>query len=479
MKKFIKTFLALVLVAVSAIAFVACGPTYSETTNSTSGVVSNGGSAVKYGGYLYFINGTNANDGTNNTAGQVTRGAIYRAKLNNQGDVILDEDGNITQTEVVVSSLVGYNNGSISIFGDYLYFASPNAGQNSKGTILYNQTCFYRYDLVNKNLQRLYTTKLNDSSESVTYAYYKQGSKLFLMVYEKNNKTLTSVEINTNVKVNVIADDVQNVLFSEHNGEVQVEARNSVAEKYVYFTRAALEEGGARTGVRVYKVLPDGSGEKLISEGKSVSLLSIRSDKLLYSYDSKIYLSAITTGADTLGFGLENLVSYSSYDKVVFVEDGDGVAVLFYESKNIRYLKLDANGVVPEFSENSNGNNRIVYTFDSDVTISFIDTFVEKNDLNEDVFGVIYKKDSLLYRVVYKNLGTGERDPKKLTTTTCNDASGNLTPEVVDGYIYFYNTENSNTYLYRATLDAPASNAVDENGDRVSVKEATLIGIKG
>ena len=475
MKKFLKVVASLVLVVISVFAFTACGANYRETTNVTTGVLSNGGSAVKYGGYLYFINGTNENNGENNTAGKVTRGAIYRAKLNDQGEVILDDDGNITQTELVVSSLVGYNNGSISIFGDYLYFASPNAGQNSKGTILYNETCFYRYDLINKTLQRLYTTKLNDSSESVSYAYYKQGAKLFLMVYEKNAKTLTSVEINSNPKVKVIADDAENVLFSEHNGEVQVAARNSVAENFVYFTRAALEEGGARTGVRVYKVLPDGSGEKLISEGKSVSLLAIRSDKLLYSYDSKIYLCSINSGAGSLQFEANNIVSHYSYDKVVFVEDGDSVAVLFYESNNIRYVKLGENGEVPDFDNDSDSDNRIVYTFDSDVTISFIDTFVEKNNLNEDVYGVVYKKDNLLYRLVYKNLGTGEKDPKQLTTTTCDDAKGNLVPEVIGGYIYFYNTANSKTSLYRASLDAPASNAVDENGELISVKAATLI----
>ena len=248
-----------------------------------------------------------------------------------------------------------------------------------------------------------------------------------------------------------------------------------MAENFVYFTRAALEEGGARTGVRVYKVLPDGSGEKLISEGKSVSLLAIRSDKLLYSYDSKIYLCSINSGAGSLQFEANNIVSHYSYDKVVFVEDGDSVAVLFYESNNIRYVKLGENGEVPDFDNDSDSDNRIVYTFDSDVTISFIDTFVEKNNLNEDVYGVVYKKDNLLYRLVYKNLGTGEKDPKQLTTTTCDDAKGNLVPEVIGGYIYFYNTANSKTSLYRASLDAPASNAVDENGELISVKAATLI----
>ncbi|MBQ7578990.1 MAG: hypothetical protein IJT25_00445 [Clostridia bacterium] len=475
MKKIGKILVALVLVVITAVLVSACAPNMRETTNVSNLVTSNGGNALKYGGYLYFINGSNTNDGTNNTQGKVVRGAIYRAKLDSNNEVILDDNGNITQTEVVVSNLVGYKNGSISIFGDYLYYATPNAGQNSKGTILYNQTCFYRYDLINKVTQRLYTTKLNDSSEEVSYAYYKQGTKLYLMVYEKTNKTLTSVEINSNVKTTVIASDVQTVLFSEHNGEVQDSSRNSFAENYIYFTRAALEEGGARTGVRVYKVLPDASNEKLISEGKSVSLLAIRSDKLLYSYDSKIYLSAISQQADTLSFETANLVSHYSYDNVVFVEDGDDVAVLFYESNNIRFVKLE-NGVVPDFNTE---NNRIVYTFDSSVTINFIATFTEKNSSNEDVYGVVYKKDSLLYRLVYKNLGTGEKDPKQLSSTTCDDANGNLIPEVIDGDIYFYSTSNSKTYLYKVTLDAPASNAVDENGDRISVKEATLVGIEG
>ena len=465
MKKIGKIFIALVLCLITALSLVGCGPEKTPTSVDTSLVASNGGAVVKSNGYMYFVNGTTENDGTSNLSNNVAVGGIYRAKLDEGGNVLVDADGNPTEVELVLANLVGYANGSLYAFGNYIYYATPNTGKNSKGNVLYYETCFNRYDIETKQVQRLYTTKVNDSSEELTYAYYKQGEKLVLVVYEKNQKTLTSIEVNSSVKTKVIASDVQSVLMSENNGEVKDANRNSYAENYVFFTRSALETGTVRSGVRVFKVLPDGNGEKQISEGKSVSLLSIRSDKLLYSYNSKIYLSAISTGDDTLAFETNNVVSYSSYDNVIFVEDGDGVGVLFNEGANIRYLKI-TNGVVP--AENSDGN-RVVYAFESSTTVKFIGTRGDE---------VVYTQDSVLYKLIYKNLGSREKDPKKLSTTTCDDASGNMVAEIVDNYVYFFNTTDEKTYLYRATLDLPATNEYNEYGNLITVEKATLMGVK-
>ncbi|MBQ7453213.1 MAG: hypothetical protein IJS68_02975 [Clostridia bacterium] len=466
MKKIGKIVIAFLVCVLSAVSLVGCGPKQTATTVDTSKVASNGGAVVVNDGYMYFVNGTTKNDGTSNVSGDVAVGGIYRAKLDESGNVLVDANGNPTDVELVLNSLAGYDNGSLYVFGNYLYYATPNTGKNNKGTVLYNETCFYRYDLTTKKTQRLYTTKLNDSSEEVSHAYYKQGEKLFLMVYEKNQKTLTSVEVNSNITTKVIAKDVQNVLFSENNGEVKDASRNSYAENYVFFTRAALETGAVRSGVRVFKVYPDGSGEKQISEGKSVSLLSIRSDKLLYSCDSKVYLSAISAGEDTLSFENANVVSYSSYDNVVFVEDENGVGVLFNEivgsSSNIRYLKI-TNGIVPDEDDN---DNRLVYAFDNSTKVEFIGTSGDE---------VVYTQDGVIYKLIYKNLGSREKDPKKLSTTSCDEASGNMSAEIVGRYVYFFCTLDEKTSLYRATLDVVTG--YDENGDPKSAGEATLIGV--
>ena len=88
MKKII-TILAIALICV--LGMTACSGASTVTQVNIEGrqsldcaVTGNGGSAVQYGKYLYFINGTRGyedTDGTNNVAGQVIKGALYRAEL--------------------------------------------------------------------------------------------------------------------------------------------------------------------------------------------------------------------------------------------------------------------------------------------------------------------------------------------------------------------------------------------------------------
>ena len=126
---------------------------------------------MQYNGYLYFINGTKTNDGTGNQTGKVVKSAIYKAKCDEDGNVVLNSDGSIAQISQVVSSLVGFSNGSLHIFGNYLYYTTPNNGKNNKGEVLYYQTCFYRYDLTTGASQRIYTTVQNSTSEEIQFTY--------------------------------------------------------------------------------------------------------------------------------------------------------------------------------------------------------------------------------------------------------------------------------------------------------------------
>lgn len=470
MKKFCKVFFAVVLCVFTMFGLVACNePELSATTNETTLVESNGGSVVQYNGYLYFINGTKTNDGTGNQTGKVVQSAIYKAKCDEDGNVVLNNDGSIAEISQVVSSLVGFSNGSLHIFGNYLYYTTPNNGKNNKGEVLYYQTCFYRYDLTTGASQRIYTTVQNSTSEEIQFTYYKVGEKLYLLVYEQSQSTITSVEIGNNLNKKVLVDDAQSVVFGENFGEVKNQSNNSVGEKYIYFTRAALETGTVRTGVRVYKILPDGTGEDLLSEGESVSLLAVRSDKLLYSLNTNIYVQSISDGDDTLNFTQNQIISLTSYENVIFVEEDDGgISLVVYETNNIRFVRLD-DGKVPNASTE---NNRIIYTYDSSSEVEVVFVGIEGDY-------VVYTVSDILYKIKFQNIGQNEINvPEKLSTTSCDEPSGLLAPEIVNGYVYFFNTTDKTTYLYRASMTTPTLDDVDDDGNRIVVGEAILVGVK-
>jgi len=455
MKRLGKVLLTLVLCVCCAFGFVACD-NLSATTTSTEGVGSNGGVALKYDGYLYFVNGLKKNEAGANVTGKVEQGGIYKAKLDSNGNVSVDSDGKPTNVSQVVSNIVGFDNGSIHIIGDFLYYATPNNGKNSKAVTLNYQTCFMRLDLKTGATQKLFTTSQNSDSETIDYAYYKMGNELYLLVYEKSITTLTSIKIGNAITKKVIADNAQSVLFSENYGEIGVASRESSAETFVYFTRSAETSGAVRTGVRVYKVLPNGSSERMISEGKSISLLTIKSDKLVYSFNSRIFAQKISSAEDTLSCASGDVISEGTYNNIVFVESGDNIGIIYYDSNTIRYIEF-VGGVL---ADPNTAQNRQLYTFSSNVSISFLTT---------DADYVYYLYAGIIYKIRYTYDSSIIVTQEQLTSTSCESASGNMVPEIIDGYIYFFSATSGSTYLYRTSTATRG-----ENGEVLEVAGATL-----
>ncbi len=128
-KKIILVVMSLILV-VSLL--VGCTESYKAeaiTTETSEEVSSNGGLAVVYGKYLYYINGYAGNT-VDNTFGEVTQGAIARVELDENGDAIAD-----TNTIIVPKNV--YNTVATSglyIVGDYIYYSTPSVDKDSTGT---------------------------------------------------------------------------------------------------------------------------------------------------------------------------------------------------------------------------------------------------------------------------------------------------------------------------------------------------------
>ena len=148
MKKFFYSLVVILLCSVCVL--TACGTKGLNDNPATNAPVSgNGGFAVVKGDYLYYTNGydddykTNYASTSDNKFGSVTFGAIYRTKLSN-GQVVYNDDGTLKSSELVVSKLVGYEQGGFYIFGDYIYYATPLMEKTSDGTLRNNWINFCR-----------------------------------------------------------------------------------------------------------------------------------------------------------------------------------------------------------------------------------------------------------------------------------------------------------------------------------------------
>lgn len=451
MKKVLKSIFAFMICFVSLLAFTACGNTnFSKTTNDTTGVVSNGGVSVTYNGYVYFINGTKTNNKDNNT-GKLVQGAIYKAQLDENGNVVKDS------YERVVDRLVGFKNGQIFIFGDFLYYATPCRDKNKAGEMLTGKTEFRRYDLKKNKDQLLYVSASSD--DTLTYTYYKDGENLNLVVYEKTSATLKSIRIGDKVQTLFTKENVKSAIFSDNAGESKTEL--SLADQYIFFTLSYEENGEIQHGVRVYKIKADGTGEQKISEGESVTLLTIRAGRLVYSLNSYIYSAKITNGEDTLSFEIADVVCYKNYENILFLED-DANSVLVVDNDTLRTISW----------KNGTQESTIITDFSNGDNVKFI-------GIDGDY--LIYQYSKNVYKIKFKNATDDEMVETKLSTTSIDEASDLIAPEINNGYVYGMYTDSSKkqTYLYRINLKTPAERGEkDDDGKDKEIYEAEFIGIK-
>ncbi len=121
--------LSLALVACNAYKWDSIGPGEPNAT-----VESNGGYAVKQGKYLYYVNGFDGTD-ADNTFGTPVKQAILRSEVTEKdGTLTVDK----TTTKVVVPKTVLYSSsvkdGGIAVFGEWIYYATPNYDKDKTGT---------------------------------------------------------------------------------------------------------------------------------------------------------------------------------------------------------------------------------------------------------------------------------------------------------------------------------------------------------
>lgn len=504
MKKIFKSCL-LVLVAVCvSFSFVGCKKKVSPTTTNTeniksiNGVTTNGGMTVVDGEYLYFINGTKANDGKSQNKNK--RSAICRVKY----DVATGETSG--DMEVVVDELVGFTDGSIHIFGDFLYYATPCNGENSAGDVLYFKTEFKRYDLVNKKSYSLYTTELNVESEEVKYAYYVVDSTLNLLVYEKSNATIKSFKIDKKVTQNYEIDTVASCLFADNYGAVTTTGASVDANSFVYYTQTPEAHETPQTGVKVFKTSPVTKNAVKIADGKEIALLSIEAGKLVYSYNNFIYADSITAAEQTLKTENANCISRATLDNAIYLENyklvenptKPGRKQLVKAEGHISVLSLtkatDSAHYfnVFEWTNSSKGpedNMEEIALLTSVNDFAFIgltkinelvkeddeDTTDVNEEVKRDVLYAVFTDSSVVYKVEIAEYTTTEgtldvsshSEKIQISSTKIVANDGLLIPEINGDYLFVLSQDSdNNNYLVKMNLN------ITENSTKESSKFA-------
>ena len=135
--------IALVIVLAVAAAVLAACNVYEwdgiGMGDSAADVMSNGGYYVEQGNYVYFINGY-VGSVDSNEWGSAFKQSIMRAEKNEDGTI----NNDTAKVVVPLSIYNSYADGGFAVYGDWIYYATPNTSKDSSGTASTTHTDFMR-----------------------------------------------------------------------------------------------------------------------------------------------------------------------------------------------------------------------------------------------------------------------------------------------------------------------------------------------
>ncbi len=263
MRKGFKKFIAIAAAAVMAagtLSLAACGEKTIQLDGYPDGeVISNGGFVVEkkgsQGDYYYFINGSESYT-ADNTYGTPVKGALMRVKVSDvqKKDVGDVGDANNPHVETVVPSLMvaGTYDAGICIFGDRVYYATPNnVPDPTTGELLTDYLSFKSAKLDGSDVVDYFSV----DSNTLPYRFVEagaEGSKTVYVMYVKNGSSVYSYNTATKTET----------LLVKNAGSPQFNA-DDVTDPTVYYTMTVsdaldtVETGSTINYNQIYRVSAD------------------------------------------------------------------------------------------------------------------------------------------------------------------------------------------------------------------------------
>ncbi len=489
-------------------------------------VTSQGGNAVSYGNYIYFINGSRGyddTDGTNNVWNDVVKGALYRAELN--GEKVKDQDApyadfaaafdsesglefkytkskdyfgediNVVDVTKIAPKTIGtsgYAQGGIFIYDDHIYFATPHNEKSATGTVQTTLTDFFMMPLGGGEPTKIYTTSEGVDTSSSAYAFYKYGSGVYLVVNE--NGTIVSV------RANPAKDKVDDpVRFEVNATSVYFPVRdtyytgidNNTPMDFIYFVRNVKDtDPKPASGTVIEAMRPDGTENFYVSKnGQTETIDSVR--------DGVIFYRTSVSGKTRLAYNSlhDDLMQYSPSYKAAQEKITDE------RLKNKQFSGLFGteitDSITATYAYRPDANSNEVFFIG--VTSSAFNRY--KADGNYDLLysgtgtplfvanNYMYYSgsDSDFYRFpMYDNMhgfGSNEKLASDTTTATLGSdyAAGYFTyfgevDQWADGYMYFYKVDGREGLEpqfvgLRASADIPTEDQIKEASGETETEE--------
>ncbi len=213
LKKILPVLLALLL-ALAAVAGCSGNYTSGKLSGSTEGAVSsNGGFVVQKGDYVYFVNGAE-DQSADNTYGSVVKGALMRISA---ADLAA---GDYSQTETVVPLLLTSQDftSGVYIYGDRVYYATPNVIKNMDGVVDSSYLDFKSSALDGSETMRDYYVQVSDNTTVYRYVQEPESGDVYLVYVDSADTEIRSYNTATGEETVLVKGYASYVMPREAEG---------------------------------------------------------------------------------------------------------------------------------------------------------------------------------------------------------------------------------------------------------------------
>lgn len=425
------TYLACLLLCVSFL-LTGCG---TDLNVPTGGVLSNGGSVVTVGDYVYFANtyvDYSTLTGNANTESTTQHNSIFRVLTDEYGFTTTNEDGQIENVDEVYSKIAGFDNSNMYILGEYLYFTSPNAHKDNNGDDRFDLTTLYRMRLDGTGLREIFTT-----SESRGEFFFATGDENFVLIYD--NSEVTKIGIGNNISSpKTLVSDVTDVAFPSEFGAIDA----------FYYTVALSQEDqdAGLTGNKLYRYdMSTNTAMQLTQVSRAITLVGYTNGMLYYKQDDGTSLAPYYSIKNYNSFGSDRI----QWTVLGEIDGTDSIANFTPINENNAVYEAESKIFLATKGQGSLANYSVLV--DEDATIEF-------------VYGdyVYYTTANGIYRISYRDKTVQTlAEMSNIQQGACDlvyDEDGNAE------YIYFYaqlSTNSTDTYychranIHTATLNNP------------------------
>ncbi len=258
--------LAVILVIVVALSVLTACNSYKWNAigggSPNAETFSNGGYFVRQGEYVYFINGA-GNETGDNTFGTPVKQSLMRATIKNG---VID---NSTSTIVVPQIIYNKNsNGGFAIFGEWIYYVTPNVEPDKNGNANTTWSNIMRTKIdasVTQLIATLATREINIFYTPSRVLYYENNTIKF--VDFSGMKTTKNINDGKGAYKGDLADNVTSVTWNYDDNYKLGQATNS--SDYIFYTQTVTGDESYKFYNNTYAVKPDGSDRRLLISEKT------------------------------------------------------------------------------------------------------------------------------------------------------------------------------------------------------------------